>query len=140
MAEKINQLYNQNVMTEIDPRAVEQLDTNQQAVAFAIAEEALNNARKHANASHIWVRLKLIRDDIALLEIEDDGAGFNMGTINDSYEYRGSLGMLNMRERAELIKGHLEIYAAEGEGTTIRLWIPLSDSAAERLRQGRLSN
>ena len=140
MAEKIKQLYNQNVIIEVDPRAVELLDSSQQVTAFAIAEEAVNNARKHANASHIWVRLKLIRGDIALLEIADDGRGFDLGTINDNYEYRGSLGMINMRERAELINGHLEIHTAEGEGTTIRLWIPLSDSAAERLRQGRLSN
>ncbi len=139
MAEKINQLYNQNVLIEVDPRAVERLDSSQQTTAFAIAEEAVNNARKHANAAHIWVRLKLIRDDIALLEIEDDGVGFNLGSVSSNYEYRGSLGMINMRERAELVSGHIEIHTAEGEGTTIRLWIPLSDNAAERLRQGRLS-
>jgi len=140
MAEKIKQLYNQNVNIEVDSRVVEQLDSSQQVTAFAIAEEAVNNARKHANANHIWVRLKFIRSDIALLEIADDGKGFDLGTISDNYEYRGSLGMINMRERAELINGHLEIHTAEGEGTTIRLWIPLSDSAAERLRRGRLSN
>ena len=139
MAEKINQLYNQNVIIEVDPRAVEQMDSGQQTIAFAIAEEAVNNARKHANADHIWVRLKLVRDDIVLLEVKDDGVGFNLGSISNNYEYRGSLGMINMRERAELVSGQLEIHTAEGEGTTIRLWIPLSDSAAERLRQGRLA-
>ncbi len=139
MAEKINQIYNQNVLVEVDPEAAERLSTSQQATVFAIAEEAVNNARKHANADHIWVRLKLIREDIALLEVEDDGVGFNLGSVSSNYEYRGSLGMINMRERAELINGHLEIFSAEGEGTTIRLWIPLTDEAAERLQQGRLA-
>jgi len=139
MAEKINQIYNQNVIVEVDPEAAERLSSSQQATVFAIAEEAVNNARKHANAEHIWVRLKLIREDIALLEVEDDGVGFNLGSVSSNYEYRGSLGMINMRERAELINGHLEIFSAEGEGTTIRLWIPLTDDAAERLQQGRLA-
>ncbi len=139
MAKKVNQLYNQNVIVEVDPQAVGKLNASQQTTVFAIAEEAVNNARKHANAPHIWVRLKLIRPDIALLEIEDDGVGFDLGSVSTNYEYRGSLGMVNMRERAELIDGQVEIHTARGKGTTIRLWIPLSAEAAERLRQGELS-
>ena len=139
MADKFRQIYNQNVLVEIDPRVVERLDSTQQTTAFTIAEEAVNNARKHAQAEHIWVRLKLIRNDIALLEVQDDGVGFNVSSVTSHYERRGSLGMVNMRERAELINGHVELHSQEGEGTLIRLWIPLSDSAAERLRQGRIS-
>ncbi len=139
MADKVNQLYNQNVIVESDPQAVEKLDSTQQTTVFAIAEEAVNNARKHANAAHIWVRLKLIRPDIALLEIEDDGVGFDLGAVSTNYEYRGSLGMVNMRERAELIDGQVEVHSAKGKGTTIRLWIPLSADAAERLHQGELN-
>ncbi len=138
MANKVNQIYNQNVLVEADPQAVEKLDSTQQTTVFAIAEEAVNNARKHANAAHIWVRLKLVRPQIALLEIEDDGVGFDLGSVSTNYEYRGSLGMLNMRERAEIIDGHVEIHTARGKGTTIRLWIPLSPEAAERLRRGEL--
>jgi len=139
MAEKFSQLYNQNVTVEGDERVVEMLDTGQQTTVFTIAEEAVNNARKHANAEHIWVRLKLLRPDIALLEVQDDGVGFDLGSVLNNYEYRGSLGMVNMQERAELINGQLEIHSAEKTGTTIRLWIPLSAAAAERLRQGRLT-
>ena len=139
MAEKFHQLYNQNVVVEADERVVEMLDAGQQTTVFTIAEEAVNNARKHARAEHVWVRLKLLRPDVAVLEVRDDGVGFDLGAVTNNYEYRGSLGMINMQERAELINGQLEIHSAEGAGTTIRLWIPLSDDAAERLRQGRLT-
>ena len=138
MGDKVAQLYNQKVIVEADPQAVGSLDSTQQTTVFAIAEEAINNARKHAHAAHIWVRLKLARPDVALLEIEDDGAGFDLGAVSTDYEYRGSLGMINMRERAELIEGQVEIHTTKGKGTTVRLWIPLSADATERLRRGKL--
>ncbi len=139
MADKFRQVYNQNVLVEIDPRVVERLDSTQQTTTFTIAEEAVNNARKHAQAKHIWVRLKLIRSDIALLEVQDDGVGFNVGSVTSNYGHRGSLGMVNIRERAELVNGYVELHSHKGEGTLIRLWIPLSSDAAERLRQGHIN-
>ena len=49
---------------------------NTQTVIFTIAEEAVNNARKHAQAEHIWVKVQRLQSDLAFLEIEDDGKGF----------------------------------------------------------------
>lgn len=137
MAEKMKETYNQNVLPSVDEKAVSKLEMGKQGVIFYIAEEAVNNARKHAQAAHIWVRLKLVEEDVALLEIEDDGVGFNVGAVDASYEQRGSLGMVNMRERAELVNGILQIDSAEGKGTRIRVRIPLSEEASDRLRRGR---
>ncbi len=134
MADKMRDTYAQNVVIDVQAEAVENLEIGKQAVVFYIAEEAVNNARKHAEAAHIWVRLKLIKADIALLEIQDDGVGFNLAAVDATYDNRGSLGMVNMRERAELVNGLLHIESAEGKGTRIQVVIPLTEEAHDRLR------
>ncbi len=82
------------------------------------------------------MRLKNIGSEIASLEIQDDGVGFNLGAVDATYDHRGSLGMVNMRERAELVNGVLKIESAEGKGTIIRVLVPLSEAAADRIRRG----
>ena len=82
------------------------------------------NARKHAKAENIWVRL-YIRDRVFYGEVEDDGTGFDVDAVQIRYDERGSLGMINMQERAELVDGKLVIASAPGEGTKIQLSIPL---------------
>ena len=107
-------------------------------VIFYIIEEATNNARKHANAPHIWVRLRPFEKEVGLLEIEDDGLGFDVAAVNKSYDKRGSLGMVNLRERTELVNGLLNIDSAPGNGTRIQVYIPLSEEAADRLHHGTM--
>lgn len=135
MSEKMRETYNQNVIISVDPGVISQLEMGKQAVIFYIAEEAVGNSRKHAQAAHTWVKLRPLNGDLALLEIEDDGVGFNVGAVDAMYEQRGSLGMVNMRERAELVNGMLHIESAEGRGTRIQVVIPISEEAADRLRQ-----
>jgi signal transduction histidine kinase len=136
MAEKMHETYNQNVIIDADQDVVPQLEMGKQTVIFYIAEEAVNNARKHAQAAHIWVRLKSVDKDLDLLEVQDDGIGFDVNSVDASYETRGSLGMINMRERAELVNGLLRIESAEGRGTRVRVLIPINEEGADRLRRG----
>jgi signal transduction histidine kinase len=136
MAEKMIETYDQEVIVEADPKIIPRLEINKQAVIFYIVEEAATNARKHAKAQHIWIRLKALNDDLALLEVQDDGVGFDVSSISASYDQRGSLGMINMRERAELVNGIWSIESTENEGTTVQVVIPLTDLGQERLRQG----
>lgn len=136
MAEKMRETYNQNVIIQADQTIANELEVGKQAVVFYIAEEAVNNARKHARASNIWVRLKSLEDDLALLEVQDDGVGFNINAVSANYENRGSLGMVNMRERTELVNGVMRVDSAEGRGTRIQVFIPLSEVAADRIRRG----
>jgi len=137
MGEKMRDTYGQNVIVEVDPAVVEALDMSKQGVIFYIAEEAVNNARKHAEAEAIWVRVKFVDDNIAMLEIQDNGVGFNVGAVDAGYEHRGSLGMVNMRERSELVNGILKLESQEGGGTRIRVWIPLNEVGLNKLRHGR---
>ncbi len=134
MAEKTKETFGQNVLVETDVQLVEQLDMNTQTVIFTIAEEAVNNARKHAKAEHIWVKVQRLQTDLAFLEIEDDGKGFLVDEVMGNYDDRGSLGMLNMRERAELVQGVFHIKSIPGEGTQIQVVLPLTPDAADRLR------
>jgi len=136
MAEKMQETYNQYVSIEAEPEVISRMEIGKQAVVFYIAEEAVNNARKHAQAPHIWVRLKSMDDDMALLEVEDDGIGFDAASVELSYEDRDSLGLINMRERAELLNGVLQIDSAVGRGTRIKVIIPLTEDAADRLHRG----
>lgn len=136
MAEKVGETYNQTVIIEADPHVVAELEMGKQGVVFYIAEEAITNARKHAKADHIWVRLKRLQDDLSLLEIEDDGVGFDVSGVGSSYEARGSLGLVNMRERTELVNGIIEVDSVEGRGTRIRVIIPLTEDAADLIHHG----
>ncbi len=135
MAAKMRETFEQNVILDLDEDVILQLDITRQGTIFYMAEEAVNNARKHARAKHIWVRLKQARNDIALLEIRDDGVGFDVKKTQSSYENRGSLGMINLRERAESINGVLQMKSQTEIGTRIRVWIPLTEEAAERMWQ-----
>ena len=134
LSHNVKETFDQDVIVEADESIVPKMETNKQAVVFAIAEEAVNNARKHAEADHIWVRLKEIEPDIVLLEIEDDGVGFNVQEMEASYNNRGSLGMVNMRERTKLLNGAVSIESTEGEGSRIQIVIPLTGEAADQLR------
>ncbi|MBC7226929.1 MAG: GAF domain-containing protein [Thermoflexales bacterium] len=102
------------------------LDKDQQGTIFYIIEEAISNARKHAHANQIVVRM-YTRGNLFVAEVVDDGVGFDPRVLERGYEERGSLGMLNMRERAELAGGKLTIISAPGQGATVRLEVPLKE-------------
>ena len=133
MAEKMNETYGQNVQVDVNENLAEKLEIGKQGVIFFIAEEAVNNARKHAKASLIKLRLRNLEPGLSLLEIQDNGVGFDLGLISKDYEKRGSLGMVNLNERTEMIRGLLHIDSVIGKGTNVQIFIPLTEEAAERL-------
>jgi signal transduction histidine kinase len=139
IADKMRELYQQNIRVEIDPLVVQDLDMPKQTVVFYLCEEAVTNARKHAQATEINISLKFVQNepDIAILEIADDGIGFDMKQVFGSYERRGSLGMINLRERSELINALFKIDSSPGNGTRIRVFIPLNQDALDRLHRMR---
>jgi signal transduction histidine kinase len=134
LAENMRENHDQNVILESQAGVADDLEVGKQGVIFFIIEEAINNARKHAQASHIWVRLNR-NQDLLQLEVEDDGAGFDLAAVEAGYGQRGSLGMVNLRERSELVNGVLRIDSAKGEGTRISVTIPATIEAADRLRR-----
>lgn len=87
---------------------------------YRIAQEALQNVVKHADASTAHIRLQKHRGTI-VLEVEDDGKGFTAGESSTGY------GLPGMRERAELLGGTLEVKSHPGPGTLLRLRFPAAD-------------
>ena len=138
MATKMKETFNQNVVIDVDEKLVEQLEMGKQGVIFFIAEEAVNNARKHAKAETIRVRLRSLEQGLVLLEIQDNGVGFDVSAVTESYDQRGSLGMINLQERTELVNGLLHIESAPGKGTNVQVFIPLTEDAADRLHHGKV--
>jgi signal transduction histidine kinase len=136
MAEKTHETFNQNVIVEAEENVISRLEMSKQTIIFYIAEEAINNACKYAQANHIWIRMKDVDTDLVMLEIQDDGVGFDKNHVESSYDQRGSLGLKNMNERTEMVNGIFRLESTIGKGTTIRVFIPLTDEAAERMRRG----
>lgn len=101
-----------------------------QVVVFAIIEEALNNARKYSQATQIEVRFWQT-DGLFVAAVHDNGVGFDTYDINRDYSTRGSLGMVNMRERAERIDGSLRVESSPTVGTTVTLVVPLAKHSPE---------
>ena len=112
------------VHLELDDLA-ETLDKNAQGMIFYIVEEAVGNARKHAQASSIWIRTNRDSGGDYIIEVQDNGRGFDVGKVQSNYDKRGSLGMINMYERAEVMKAKLSIASAIGQGTRISIRLPL---------------
>lgn len=94
---------------------------------FAIIQEAINNARKHAQeATGIWVTVTPTETHLEV-EVRDDGPGFDLEEVKARYDELGSLGLVNMRERAELIDAQLVVESKPGAGTRVRVRVPLHE-------------
>jgi signal transduction histidine kinase len=100
-----------------------QLSSEAEGVIFAIVEEAVGNAKKHAQATEIRINLTALKDRL-LVEVKDNGVGFDVDSIKATYDQRTSLGLLNLDERANLVGGHCTLDSTRGKGTTVRVEIP----------------
>ena len=94
------------------------LDGNAGVQVYRVLQEALNNVKRHAGAQEAWVRLKFQNDSICL-EVEDHGKGF----LPDAGH--NGIGLVGMRERAELVGGTLRVSNREGGGTLVQLIVPV---------------
>lgn len=97
-----------------------QLSLGMQEMLFRITQEALSNIARHARASNVQIRLALAdAEGILVLEVRDDGQGFQ------HVEATQGMGLTNLATRAERLGGQLDIRSQIGEGTTVRVEIPL---------------
>jgi signal transduction histidine kinase len=94
------------------------LSNDKQVVLFRIVQEAVNNACKHGQASNIEIDTKQINDRIQLTII-DNGPGFN------EKELPSGIGMMNMKQRTELLKGKID-WKSNDKGTTVMIQIPVN--------------
>ncbi len=125
-AEKMAEIDSLAVHLELDAGIDNHLSKEAQGALFYITEEAITNARKHAAASDLWVRIYR-RGLSVITEVEDNGKGFDVAAVEDGYAQRSSLGLLNLHERATLISGKTVIQSAPGKGTKVIVTIPMRE-------------
>ena len=99
------------------------LSSIQEVTVYRVVSEALNNVRKHADASLVEVNLKYEAEQVSI-EIADNGKGFNLDEALRNETAEGNIGLISMRERAEIAGGNLEIKTSIGHGTRVILRIP----------------
>ena len=99
------------------------LSPHTELVLFRIAQEALNNVRKHSRATKAQVRLEFSPEKVSL-SITDNGQGFAMPQAIGDFVRLGRLGILGMQERARLINGTFSVQSEVGKGTTVTVEVP----------------
>ncbi len=121
--ERLVREFQANAMIPVDLQAeAEDMITTPTAVAralFLTTQEALANVARHANASHVTIRLTR-QNGVIEMTVQDDGRGFNRAARNYSVGH----GLSNMRARAEDLGGKFSIQSAAGQGTAIHLTLP----------------
>jgi PAS domain S-box-containing protein len=100
----------------------DRLPADIETTIYRVVSEAFNNVLKHARAKRVSLIIER-RADQAVAIVEDDGRGFDVAVASKASEKR--LGLTNMRERAALVNGELNIESAPGRGTTVFLRVPL---------------
>jgi signal transduction histidine kinase len=88
---------------------------------YRVAQESLGNVAKHAHASHAAVELLGSEAGVSL-SVRDSGVGFDPATVKQPLI---CLGITSMKERVRLVNGRLEVKSSPGQGTEVRVWIPL---------------
>jgi PAS domain S-box-containing protein len=114
--------------------AVEQLHGDKRTVLYRVAQEALTNIARHAQASRAEVKLEQLGGAVCMT-ITDDGKGFDPERMVQARKGK-RLGLLGMRERLEIVGGVFAVTSALGKGTTVRAEVPLIDPASGGLGEG----
>jgi signal transduction histidine kinase len=105
------------------------LGTDHELVLYRVAQEALTNIRKHAQAAHVVVDLAFA-PDVVRLDIRDDGRGFTVPGSVTELGQRGRFGLMGIHERVWSVGGELSIHSSAGAGTWLRVTIPMNHRAA----------
>lgn len=100
------------------------LESTLEVAVFRMVQEAVNNARKHAQATAIQVTIKFASDRNIIIAIEDNGIGFDMESHKVDWVDRESFGLMSMKERIELLDGEFGVDSVPGKGTRIVAKIP----------------
>jgi formate dehydrogenase gamma subunit len=99
-----------------------------EAAVFRIGQEAISNVARHAHATNVLLSIDF-QDDCVSLEVEDDGVGFDVAAVMESAGTRPGWGILGMRERATLFGGTVNVISEPGNGTQVKVRIPLDEES-----------
>ena len=105
------------------------LATELEVLCYRVAQEALTNVSRHAEAKHVWLDV-ILRDGRLRMTVRDDGIGFDPEAMRARAVQGKSMGLLNMAERARLGLGDFHVASVVGQGTTLTLDLPLQPTVA----------
>jgi two-component system sensor histidine kinase UhpB len=112
------------ILVEVNANgSVEPLPPQLNSTLFRITQEAVNNIIRHSQAHNVNIYLTRDGEEI-LLEVKDDGQGFDLGSVKEAALQSQHLGILGMQERAELVGGKSELFSTPGDGTQILIRVP----------------
>jgi len=112
------------IKTSVKSDKLPPLPSEVELAMFRIAQETLNNIRKHAQATMVNITVQLISNNLKM-SITDNGKGFSTSRLTGDLAKEGKLGVLGMEERARLIGGTLQIKSELGKGTTVIARAPI---------------
>jgi signal transduction histidine kinase len=98
------------------------VDPLAEVTVFRVVQECLSNVQKHANANRVEVRLQARKNGLEV-SVQDNGQGFDPHKIVSGSNGEG-VGLLSMRERAELVRGRLSVLSSPGNGCQVVLYVP----------------
>ncbi len=126
-----NRLQPLGVAVHLEVEGLQQrLPPEVETACYRVIQEALLNVAKHARAQQVYIRLWL-EDGRLRGEIEDDGQGFDLEAVRRSAARGRGMGLMGMQERIELLGGTLTIHSQPGQGTRVRIDVPLRSTGQE---------
>ena len=108
---------------------VEELTNDRRTVLYRVAQEALTNVGRHAQARNVTVDIRELPNAIRM-RIHDDGRAFDVERLLRSRK-SNRMGLLGMRERVEMVGGTFTIESAPGKGTTVTARVPFRNGSRE---------
>lgn len=111
--------------------APSELAPETETAVFRVAQEAINNVLRHAQARNLWLHLALVGGQL-VLSVRDDGRGFDVESVRRRVGAAGSLGLVGMEERVALVGGSFELRSLPGKGTVMLATFPLDASDRQR--------
>jgi two-component system, NarL family, sensor histidine kinase DegS len=120
------------------------LTSLQEIAIYRVVTELLNNIKKHSRASRMQVKIHFYSSKV-VINVADDGIGFDLIQAMPSATRRGSIGLVSMRERMDMVQGSLDINTGIGKGTRVLMTVPLSsesirEDTRENNEKGRSQN
>jgi signal transduction histidine kinase len=117
---------------------VENVSTEVESAVYRILQETLSNARKHAQCTEIAVKLKVDEDQWIILDIQDNGCGFEANTAQQNLRrtqgsHQRGLGLISMRERAIQVGGKLIVESSKDQGTRVLAMLPLATETTREI-------
>jgi len=119
------------VETHVSVDSVPHLEPELETACFRVAQEALTNVARHAQARRVWLDLHLLGEGLEL-KVRDDGIGFDAGAARERASAGTSMGLLGMQERVSLVGGGFAVESLPGGGTSVRARFAVGEKAPRK--------